>query len=84
MAGRGPAIVGKPLWPHWRRRCRGFALLALQHLDPRLVLERGYAWLQDEGGQPVTRAAQTHAGQPLAAILADGKVDLTVRGRPSR
>jgi exodeoxyribonuclease VII large subunit len=53
------------------------ARLAL--LDPRLVLQRGYAWLTDEAGQPVTRAAQTRPGQALEAVLADGQVGLTVR-----
>lgn len=52
---------------------------ALDLLDPRLVLQRGYAWLSDEGGRPVTQAARTHSGQALRATLADGEVDLTVR-----
>lgn len=52
--------------------------LRLELLDPKLVLLRGYAWLQDLQGQPITRASATHAGQPLRAILADGEVDLTV------
>jgi exodeoxyribonuclease VII large subunit len=52
--------------------------LRLQLLDPRLVLQRGYAWLSDLHGRAVTRADQTHAGQALQATLADGKVDLTV------
>ena len=82
LAERLPAVLARQLGGADERLQR--ATLRLSLLDPRLVLERGYAWLQDEGGQPVTRAAQTHAGQPLAAILADGKVDLTVRGRPSR
>ena len=59
------------------------AALRLAALDPQRVLERGYAWLQDEAGHPVTRAAQTTPGQPLAATLADGKVDLRVLGRRS-
>ena len=82
LAERLPAVLARQLGGADERLQR--ATLRLSLLDPRLVLERGYAWLQDEGGQPVTRAAQTHAGQPLTAILADGKVDLTVRGRPSR
>lgn len=52
--------------------------LRLQLLDPCQVLQRGYAWLQDEQGRTVSRVAQTHAGQALSATLADGKVDLTV------
>ncbi|MFN4003086.1 MAG: exodeoxyribonuclease VII large subunit [Hylemonella sp.] len=55
--------------------------MRLQLLDPQRVLQRGYAWLQDEQGHTVSHAAQTHAGQRLQATLADGKVDLTVTPR---
>ena len=54
------------------------AQLRLELLDPKLVLQRGYAWLADMQGHPVTRAKATYAGQPLRATLADGEVDLTV------
>ena len=54
------------------------ARLRLDLLDPRLVLQRGYAMLQDSDGKPVTQAAQTHVGQALRATLADGEVDLAV------
>lgn len=54
------------------------ARLRLELLDPKLVLQRGYAWLADLQGQPVSRARATHVGQPLRATLADGEVDLTV------
>ena len=59
------------------------AALRLAALDPQRVLERGYAWLEDAHGTPVTRAADTRAGQPIRATLADGKVDLEVRTTPS-
>ncbi len=52
--------------------------LRLELLDPRLVLERGYALLTDEMGHSVCSVAQTHPGQSLRATLADGEVDLTV------
>ncbi|WP_298929909.1 exodeoxyribonuclease VII large subunit [uncultured Ramlibacter sp.] len=52
--------------------------LSLQALDPRLVLQRGYAWLADADGHAVTSVGQTHAGQALRATLADGEVDLVV------
>jgi exodeoxyribonuclease VII large subunit len=52
--------------------------LRLELLDPRLVLQRGYALLADEQGRPVSSVHQTHAGQALRATLADGEVDLTV------
>ena len=60
------------------------AALRLAALDPQRVLERGYAWLEDEVGHAITHAAQTAPGQPIRATLADGKVDLTVNGPASR
>jgi exodeoxyribonuclease VII large subunit len=56
--------------------------LRLELLDPRLVLQRGYALLTDEKGSAVTSVRQTHAGQALRATLADGEVALTVSPRP--
>jgi exodeoxyribonuclease VII large subunit len=55
------------------------AELRLAALDPRRVLERGYAWLHDTDGQPLTRAAQTRSDQAVTATLADGQIDMTVR-----
>jgi exodeoxyribonuclease VII large subunit len=54
------------------------AELRMQLLDPKLVLQRGYALLTDEQGLVVTRAARLRTGQPLRATLAEGEVDLTV------
>lgn len=54
------------------------AQLRLELLDPKLVLQRGYAWLEDMQGQPIIAAKDTHIGQPVRATLADGQVDLTV------
>jgi len=54
------------------------AQLRLQLLDPKLVLARGYAWLADMNGSPVTSTKATRTGQALRATLADGEVDLTV------
>lgn len=51
----------------------------LTSMDPRLVLNRGYAWLTTQAGQPLTRASQALSGQALTATLADGEVELTVR-----
>ena len=45
-----------------------------------MILQRGYAWLTREDGKPVTTVAQISAGQHLSATLADGAVDLSVRG----
>ena len=53
--------------------------LRLQLLDPRLVLQRGYALLtQADSGHPVTSVTQVHPGQELRAVLADGEVDVRV------
>ena len=54
------------------------AALKLELLDPRLVLQRGYAWLHDDRGQAVSRRRQLTLGQALTATLADGTVDLQV------
>ena len=76
LAERLPAALARQLASADERLARAALRLAL--LDPQLVLARGYAWLQDSAGHPVTRAADTHPGQALSAILADGKVDLDV------
>jgi exodeoxyribonuclease VII large subunit len=56
----------------------------LRLLDPARVLQRGYAWLQSEQGQAITRAAQAQPGQHLVAMLQDGALALTVQGeRPA-
>ena len=55
------------------------AALRLELLDPALVLQRGYAWLEDAGGRTVQRTAQALPGQPLRATLADGTLELTVQ-----
>jgi exodeoxyribonuclease VII large subunit len=54
------------------------AALRLDLLDPKLVLQRGFAWLSDADGHAVTSVAQTTEGQALQATLADGVVDLRV------
>ncbi|MDB5943963.1 MAG: xseA [Ramlibacter sp.] len=55
--------------------------MRLELLDPRLVLQRGYALLTDLEGTAIVRASQTRTGQALRATLADGEVDLTVAPR---
>lgn len=52
--------------------------LRLQLLDPRLVLQRGYALLTDQQGRPVTQARQAVPGTALKAQLSDGAVDVVV------
>ncbi len=50
----------------------------LDLLDPRVVLRRGYAWLADEHGHTLTRAAQAQVGDRVTATLADGEIDAQV------
>jgi exodeoxyribonuclease VII large subunit len=52
--------------------------LRLGLLDPKLVLQRGFAWLSDEQGVAVSSVSQTKVGQSVQATLADGVVDLSV------
>lgn len=56
------------------------ASLSLKALDPSLVLQRGYAWVADQTGQPVTHVAQIRLGQKVNARLADGELNLSVLG----
>ena len=48
-------------------------------LDPQLVLGRGYAWLQDDAGRPLTGTAQMQTGQRVQARLSDGTADMQVQ-----
>ena len=57
------------------------AELRLGLLDPKLVLQRGFAWLSDEKGQAVSSIHQVKVGQPVRATLANGVVDLTVSSK---
>ena len=54
----------------------------LESMDPKWVLQRGYAWLADDNGHAVTSVTQARVGQPLRATLADGELNLTVSQRP--
>ena len=50
----------------------------LESLDPKRVLARGYAWLEDEAGQAVTSADGLAVGQSVRAVLADGEVSADI------
>ena len=69
---------GVQLTPATARERLRRAALRLELLDPKLVLQRGFAWLSNADGQAVTSVAQTSQGQALQATLADGVVDLRV------
>jgi exodeoxyribonuclease VII large subunit len=62
------------------RRDQALSRLAvrLAAADPHQVLARGYAWLTDGTGRPVTQAAGLRAGAELAAQWADGRARVTV------
>ncbi len=61
-----------------RARRLEHAALRLELLDPRLVLQRGYALLTDGQGRPVTRTDQVRTGDGVRAAVSDGTIDLTV------
>ena len=71
-----PAKLHRRLALHAERLDR--AALRLQLLDPRLVLQRGYALLTDADGHAVTSVRQARPGDALQATLADGAIDVTV------
>jgi exodeoxyribonuclease VII large subunit len=50
----------------------------LNNLNPRNVLARGFAWLQNNAGQAVTSVTQLSVGEQLRTVLADGDVLVTV------
>lgn len=54
------------------------AQLRLELLDPKLVLQRGFAWLTDEKGAAITSVKQAKVGQLVQATLADGLMDVSV------
>lgn len=62
-----------------RRATLGGLEAHLRSLDPRAVLQRGYALLSAENGMLVTRTGQVRAGQPLRADLADGSLKVEVQ-----
>lgn len=71
-----PQTVQRQHTRHQERLARSEQALSL--LDPRLVLQRGYAWLTDGEGRAITRATDARPGQAVKAVLADGEVDMTV------
>ena len=52
--------------------------LRLAAVDPHQVLSRGYAWLTDGSGRPVSHAAGLQAGVQLGAQWADGSAAVQV------
>lgn len=50
----------------------------LAALDPRRVLARGYAWLDDGAGRALSSVAQLAPGAQVHAVLADGEAQMSV------
>lgn len=55
------------------------ASLRVQAQDPRQVLQRGYAWVADEQGRPLTSATQVSPGQAVSAVWRDGSATVVVQ-----
>jgi exodeoxyribonuclease VII large subunit len=56
------------------------AALLLGSLDPALVLQRGYAWLENTQGQAIASVQEVKVGEKLHARMADGVADMQVLG----
>ncbi len=54
------------------------AQLRLELLDPKLVLQRGYAWVTDSEGRAATRVQDLALGQKLRLHLSQGQAGITV------
>lgn len=72
----------KGQWPTQRHRIDGLAG-RLHALDPKRVLERGYAWLSDSHGQPLTSVTQVQADDVVQGVLADGVLQMRVTDAPT-
>ncbi len=66
----------------------GLRLDALQArlaaLDPKQVLARGYAWLDDGQGHALTSVHQLHIGSKIHAVLADGEAEMQLVSTTAR
>ncbi len=51
----------------------------LRSLDPRQVLARGFAWLDDGQGRALSSVSELQQGQVLHAVLVDGQAQLQVK-----
>lgn len=66
-------------WQRQQQRQRlDQAALRLQAADPHRVLARGYAWLTNAEGRPVTSSLALAPGQRLTGQWADGRASLDV------
>jgi exodeoxyribonuclease VII large subunit len=56
------------------------AAVALRAHEPERTLERGYALVEDDGGEPLTSAAEAGAAERISLRFSDGRV----RAKPER
>ncbi|HET9197398.1 MAG TPA: exodeoxyribonuclease VII large subunit [Solirubrobacterales bacterium] len=63
-----------------RRDALRQAAVALRAHEPERTLERGYALVEGEGGEPLTSAAEAGAAERISLRFSDGRV----RARPER
>lgn len=56
--------------------------LLLGSLDPALVLQRGYAWLENAQGRAIVSVKELEAGQEVQARLGDGVAAMQVLPKP--
>lgn len=75
--------AAKAQWPA-QRHCIDALAGRLHALDPRRVLERGYAWLSDPQGQPLTSVAQVRPDDVVQGVLADGVLQMRVTQAPAK
>jgi exodeoxyribonuclease VII large subunit len=61
-----------------RRDALHRAMVALRAHEPERTLERGYALVEGEGGEPLTSAAEVNAEERISLRFSDGRV----RARP--
>jgi exodeoxyribonuclease VII large subunit len=63
-----------------RREALKRAAVALRAHEPERTLERGYALVEGEGGEPLTSAAEVGAAERISLRFSDGRV----RAKPER
>jgi exodeoxyribonuclease VII large subunit len=80
------ARLQRAIWVTLSARRQRLASLQgrLGALDPRQVLARGYAWLSDDKGKPISTTKALTVGQQVHAELADGQASATITGLTSR
>ena len=50
----------------------------LQHLNPKAVLTRGYAYVQNQAGHVITHAQQLTSGDKVTLTFIEGQADATI------